>query len=248
MRLKKLLPLLILCGTLCGTMTAQIAAVQNGASFGKEIAAGSWATLYGTFAGVTQTIGQTPVGTNLAGVTVTVASLPAPVYFVSTGQINFIVPAATPAGLQPLQVKVGSATFDSTIRILTAAPGLFTQDAATPPKGAVLNQNYTLNTSSNVALRGDTVQIFGSGPGAFKNAVTDGAGAPSNPLNTTKSTPQVFVAGVPAEVQFTGLAPNFAALWQLNIKVPTQSFITGRVPVVVFMDGVSSNEVTIFVQ
>ncbi len=229
-------------------MNAQITAVQNGASFGTAIAAGSWATLFGTFAGVTQTIGQTPVGTNLAGVTVTVAGLPAPVYFVSTTQINFIVPAATAAGLQPLQVKTGTATFDSTIRVLTAAPGLFTQDAATPPKGAVLNQNFSLNTSTNVALRGDIVQIYGSGPGAFNNAVTDGAGAPSSPLNQTKSTPQVFVGGIPAEVQFSGLAPNFAALWQLNIKVPTQSFITGRVPVMVFVDGVNSNEVTIFVQ
>lgn len=244
MKIRTFLPILILCGTL----HAQIAAVQNGASFGPAIAAGSWATLFGTFAGVTQTLGQTPVGTNLAGVTVTVAGTPAPVYFVSSGQINFIVPAATVAGVQPLQVKTATATFDSTIRVLSAAPGLFSQDAATPPKGAVLNQNSSLNTATNPALRGDIVQIFGTGPGAFTAAVTDGGAAPSNPPNTTRSTPQVFIAGVPAEVQFTGLAPNFAALWQLNVKVPTQSFISGRVPVVVFMDGVNSNEVTIFVQ
>jgi len=233
---------------LCGTIHAQITAVQNGAGFGSAIAAGSWATLFGTFAGVTQTVGTTPVGTNLAGVTVNVAGLPAPVYFVSTGQINFIVPATAPAGIQSIQVKTGSATLDGTIRILSAAPGLFTQDTATPAKGAVLNQNFTLNTSTNVALRGDIVQIYGSGPGAFKNPITDGGAAPSAPLNETRSTPQVFVAGVPAEVQFSGLAPNFAALWQLNVKVPTQSFITGRVPVIVYVDGVNSNEVTIFVQ
>ncbi|MEO5926702.1 MAG: hypothetical protein ABIR70_23010 [Bryobacteraceae bacterium] len=244
MKIRTLLPFLLLCGT----MHAQIAAVQNGAGFGSAIAAGSWATLFGTFAGVTQTTGQTPVGTNLAGVTITVASLPAPVYFVSTGQINFIVPATAPAGLQPIQVKTGSATFDGTIRVLSAAPGLFTQDAATPPKGAVLNQNFSVNTSSAVALRGDVVQIYGSGPGAFKNPITDGGAASSTVLNVTVSTPQVFIGGVPAEVQFSGLAPGFAALWQLNVKVPTQSFITGRVPVIVYMDGVNSNEVTIFVQ
>lgn len=244
MNLRLLLPILVFAGT----MNAQITAVQNGAGFGSAIAAGSWATLFGTFAGVTQTTGTTPVGTNLAGVTVTVASLPAPVYFVSTGQINFIVPAAAPAGLQAIQVKAGSATFDGTIRILSAAPGLFTQDTATPPKSAALNQNSTVNTSTNVALRGDIVQIYGSGPGAFSNPVVDGAAASGTTLNGTKSTPQVFIGGVPAEVQFSGLAPNFAALWQLNVKVPTQSFITGRVPVIVYVDGVNSNEVTIFVQ
>lgn len=229
-------------------MTAQITSVRNGASFQGAIAAGSWATIFGTFAGVNTATGQTPVGTNLAGVTITVGNLAAPVYFVSPTQINFIVPAATPAGVQPLQVRTGSATFDTTIQVLTAAPGLFFQDAATPPKGAVLNQNFSLNEASNVALRGDIVQIYATGPGAFTNPVTDGGAAPSNPLNTTRSTPQVFIGGVPAEVQYSGLAPGYAALWQINVKVPTQSFITGRVPVVVYMDGVNSNEVTIFVQ
>ncbi|MEO8100184.1 MAG: IPT/TIG domain-containing protein [Acidobacteriota bacterium] len=241
---KLLLSVLVLCGTL----SAQITSIENGASFRPAISAGSWATLKGTFAGVTQTIGVIPVGTNLAGVTVTVAGVAAPVYFVSTGQINFIVPAGTAAGLQPIQVKAGSATYDSTIRIISAAPGIFFQDTATPPKGAVLNQNSTLNTSTNVALRGEFVQIYATGPGTFKNAITDGAGAPGNPLNTTLSTPQVYIGGVLTEVQFTGLAPGFPALWQVNAKVPSQTFITGRVPVVITMDGVDSNEVTIFVQ
>jgi uncharacterized protein (TIGR03437 family) len=244
MLLRILFPVLLLCGTL----NAQITTIQNGASFRDAIAAGGWATLKGTFAGVTEAVGQIPVGTNLAGVTVTVAGTAAPVYYASTAQINFIVPAATPAGLQPIRVQTPSSTYDGTIRILTAAPGIFFQDTATPPKGAVLNQNSSLNTSSNVALRGDVVQIYATAPGAFNNPISDGAGAPSNPLNTTKSMPQVFIGGVPAEVQFTGLAPTLPAVWQINAKIPTQSFITGRVPVVIFMDGVDSNEVTIFVQ
>ena len=92
------------------------------------------------------------------------------------------------------------------------------------------------------------MQIYGSGPGAFLIPITDGAPASTTVLNNTRSTPQVFIGGVPAEVQFSGLAPGYAALWQLNVKVPTQSFITGRVPVIVYVDGVNSNEVTIFVQ
>jgi len=133
--------------------------------------------------------------------------------------------------------------------VLTAAPGIFTQDTAAPPKGAVLNQNYSLNSSTLVALRGDVVQIYATGPGAYKNPVTDGGAAPGTPpLNETRSTPQVFIGGVPADVSFSGLAPGFAALWQINAKVPLQTFITGRVPVVVYVDGVASNEVTIFVQ
>ena len=64
----------------------------------------------------------------------------------------------------------------------------------------------------------------------------------------TKSTPQVFIGGVEATVQFSGLAPDLAGVWQINAFVPDKPFVTGRVPVVVYMDGVDSNEVTIFVQ
>jgi adhesin/invasin len=244
MPLRILLSLLICSGAL----SAQITSILNGASFKPEIAAGSWATAFGTFAGVTQATGTTPVATSLGGVTITVAGVAAPVYFVSNSQINFIVPAAVPAGLQPLQIKSGANTWDATLRVISAAPGIFFQDQATPPKGAVLNQNYSLNTSSVVALRGDVVQIYATGPGAYKNPVTDGGAAPSNPLNETKSKPQVFIGGVPATVSYSGLAPGFAALWQINAQVPLQTFITGRVPVVIYMDGVASNEVTIFVQ
>lgn len=244
MSFRILLPLLICVGA----ANAQVTSILNGASFRTEIAAGSWATLFGSFAGVTATTGTTPVTTNLGGVTVSVAGAPAPVYYVSATQINFIVPQSVTAGVQPIQVKAGANTYDSTIRVLSAAPGVFIQDNATPPKGAVLNQNFSLNSSTVVALRGDTVQIYATGPGAYKDAVTDGGAAPGTPLNETRSTPQVFIGGIPATVSFSGLAPGFAALWQINAKVPEQTFITGRVPVVVFMDGVASNEVTIFVQ
>jgi uncharacterized protein (TIGR03437 family) len=236
---------LLICA---GAASAQITSVLNGASFKPEITAGSWATAFGAFAGVNQATGTTPVATSLGGVTITVASTAAPVYYVSATQINFIVPAGVTAGIQPLQIKSGINTWDANVRILSAAPGIFFQDNATPPKGAVLNQNFSLNTSSAVALRGEFVQIYATGPGKFKNPVTDGGAAPSNPTNQTQSTPQVFIGGVQAEINYSGLAPGFAALWQVNAKVPTQTFITGRVPVIVYMDGVASNEVTIFVQ
>jgi uncharacterized protein (TIGR03437 family) len=53
---------------------------------------------------------------------------------------------------------------------------------------------------------------------------------------------------VQATVLFSGLTPTIAGLWQINVTVPDQPAISGRVPVVVFMDGVDSNEVAVFVQ
>src|SRR5262249_18430186 len=114
-------------------------------------------------------------------------------------------------------------------------------------KGAILNQDGSENTSSNLVRRGQVISIYATGPGALSQTVQDGAAVPSNPLVTTQSTPQVFIGGVEAQVQFSGLAPTFAGLWQINAFVPDRAFISGRVPVQLFMNGVDSNEVTIFV-
>lgn len=230
----------------CGALSAQIT-VLNGASFrvGQPVTGGSWAAAFGTFSGVAQTTATTsPIPATLAGVTVSVNGTPAPVYFVSPTQVNFLVPFAVTPGVRTVEVKTGSATLTGTVRVMSAAPGIFANTIG----GAVLNQDGALNTDSARAGRGQVIQIYATGPGALSASITDGAAAPSSPLATTTSKPDVYIAGVPAAVQFSGMAPGFAGLWQINATVPSQTFVTGKVPLQVFMDGVDSNEVTIFVQ
>lgn len=234
---------------LCGSLSAQIAGVGNGASFLTAVSTGSWAVVVGTFAGVnTATAPSFPVPTTLGGVQILVDGAEVPVYYVSSTQINFLTPAAATPGIKTLRVVTPSGNHDGTIRLISAAPGLFVKDAANPPKGAILNQDLSENTETNRIARGQTIVIYGTGPGKFDRAVTDGAAVPSDPLTRTTSTPQVFIAGVEAQVSFSGLAPGYPALWQINAAVPDQAFITGRVPVFVAVDGVESNQVTIFVQ
>ena len=88
---------------------------------------------------------------------------------------------------------------------------------------------------------------MGPEAGALTTPVDDGALAPSDPLATTTSTPQVFIGGVEAAVQYSGLAPQLVGVWQVNAVIPDESFLSGHVPVIVFIDGVDSNEVGIFV-
>jgi uncharacterized protein (TIGR03437 family) len=236
---------------LCASLEAQVTNIVNGASFRSDqpVTTGSWATAFGAFSGVSATTAPSyPLPTTLGGVTVTVDGVSAPLYFVGPTQLNFVTPTSLTPGLKTVQVKTASATLSSSIRIISSAPGIFTKDQATPPKGAVRNQDASENTQSAPAHRGDVISIYGTGPGAFVQTVTDGAAAPSAPLTVTKSTPQVFIDGVEATVQFSGLNPGNAALWQVNATIPSNSFITGRVPVRIFVDGVDSNEVTIFVQ
>jgi len=245
------LPAWLFSVMLCGGLNAQVTVV-NGASFriDQAVTGGSWAAAFGAFAGVSDTLAAGfPLPATLGGVTVTVGGVESPLYFVSSRQINFLVPYQLTPGLHPVQVKTPGGVQAGTVRIMSAAPGIFIKDTGQqqPPKGAILNQDGTENTSSNPVRRGQVISIFATGPGRLDRELQDGAQAPGEPLVRTRSTPQVFIGGVEARVQFSGLAPGFAGLWQINAFVPEKAFLAGRTPVQVFMDGVDSNEVTIFV-
>jgi uncharacterized protein (TIGR03437 family) len=48
-------------------------------------------------------------------------------------------------------------------------------------------------------------------------------------------------------VLFSGLAPGFVGLWQMNVVISEQPFVKGAVPVVAIVNGISSGAVTILV-
>jgi minor extracellular serine protease Vpr len=235
----------------CGGLNAQVAIVNNASFRGDQpVASGSWVAAFGAFSGVATTTAATfPLPKTLGGVKVTVDGVDAALYDVRVSQITFLIPYATAAGLRPVQITTGSGTVSGSVHVIGSAPGLFTKDTQSPPKGAIRNQDgFTENTSSTPAKRGEIISIYATGPGALNSQVQDGAAPGSTPVVTTRSTPQVFIGGVEAQVQFSGLNPDAPGLWQINATLPNLTFITGRVPVRVFMDGVDSNEVTVFVQ
>jgi uncharacterized protein (TIGR03437 family) len=225
--------------------------IANSASFrlDQPVSAGSWATAHATFAGVTTTSAPSyPLPKTLGGVTVTVDGVDAPISYVSADYINFLMPYATLPGLRPVQIKTPGGTVSGSVRVTPSGPGIFVLDTQKPPTGAIRNSDFTVNSAATPAKRGDFIQIYGNGPGPINQQLTDGAAVPSDPQVKTVSNPLVLIGGVPATVLFSGLTPTIAGLWQMNVTVPNLSFLTGRVPVVVFMDGVDSNEVAVFVQ
>jgi uncharacterized protein (TIGR03437 family) len=143
--------------------------------------------------------------------------------YVSSGQINCQVPFEL-AGQTSTPVMVqtdGAPSSPVTLPLAATAPGIFTVTLSGRTQGAVLNQDYSLNTPSSPARAGDVIQIFATGQGAVNNPPATGAGAPSDPLATTVATPVALIGGVQAPVLFSGLAPGFAGLWQVNARVPT---------------------------
>lgn len=204
---------------------AGAALVVNGASFRREtgIAAGSFASAFGSF----------PPGT----VQVTVAGRAATVVAATPGQINFLVPAGTAAGRAAIEVRQegGQVAAGGQFQVTTAGPGLFVMNAALASQpGAVLNQDYTLNTREAPAARGSVLQIYGTGYG---------------PLSATGAAEaEVWIAERPAAILYSGPAPGYPGLWQINARVPADAIIGGHAPVCVKAHGLVSNGVTVFVR
>ena len=75
----------------------------------------------------------------------------------------------------------------------------------------------------------------GGDPGAEPLETGSLAPLDGNPLFRTVDTPVVKVGDIPAEVQFSGLTPGFAGLYQINIVVPAGAPGGDEVPIVVSM-------------
>lgn len=242
--------LLALCSAAAALAQVGSVTIVSGASFRAEqpVAPGSWASAFGAFANVATTQNTViPLPATLGGVSVTVDGIAARINFVSATQINFLIPGQMALGVRPVVITTGSGSLNGTVRIVAASPGIFKQDNAVPALGAILNQDGSVNGENRPAIRGQAISIFATGQGALSAAVADGAAAPSNPPATSITIPQVFIAGVEVPVEFSGLAPGFAGLWQINVRLPSLPFLSGRLPVLVYMNGVDSNEVALYV-
>ncbi len=185
-------------------------------------------------------------------------STDAPLAFVGPNQINFQVPTGIPPRVNvPAQlIKPGGTTLLTTFNILATAPGIFTVLQRGGGQGAVLNDDFSQNGSAQSILgakparRGSVIQIFATGAGETDPPLLAGEPAPAsgNPLVLTQVQPTVTIGGSPARVLFSGMAPGFVGLWQINAEVPQDVSPGPAVPMTITAGGVASNTVTIAVQ
>ncbi len=231
--------------------------VVNAASFrpatdpNGAIAPGANVAVFGTdLAFDTQVALSTPLANQLLDscVTFTVGStiFPAPLFFVAGGQINAQVPFDLPPGTASVQVRRGERiSAAQSVKVAAVSPGIFSLNQQGTGAGAILHaENFQLVSESAPAQPGEFLIIFGTGLGAVQPSVASGQPAPgSPPLATTVSTPVVNIGGIPASVAFSGLAPGFIGLYQVNVQVP-MGVPSGTQPVQIIMNGVPSNTVT----
>jgi uncharacterized protein (TIGR03437 family) len=194
----------------------------SSAPFTAGIAPGELLTLYGSnLAPGTQVTSDVPFPTNLNGVQVKINNIFAPIYYVTATQVSAIVPYGVTSGVAQVQViNNGVASNTVTMEIAVTAPGVLTQSQNGLGYGDAVHQNGSLVTPNNPAQIGETVSVFLTGLGAVNPTIADGAAGPGDPLSSAASTIQAFIGGAAATVSYSGLAPQLAGLYQINLTVP----------------------------
>jgi len=229
---------------------SQVAVINySGFNASAPIAPGSIASGYGAFGTVTTTATATasPLPTTLAGISVRVNNRTAPLYFVSSGQINFVIPVATENGSGTVEVLNGATVISrGTVNIWEVFPALASSDTTPLSQGIIQNQNFSINTASSRSARGEIIQLYATGCGRTAPVSVDGL-APAA-LSPSVATAHAFVANLPAVVQFAGAHPQFPGICQVNVTIPNQPFVTGQVPLFITVGGIASNSVSVWVQ
>jgi uncharacterized protein (TIGR03437 family) len=107
------------------------------------------------------------------------------------------------------------------------------------------------------AKRGDFIQVYATGLGlATPNGNPNGtslatgqvAPANGNPIYQTVVTPTITVGGQTTSVAFSGLAPGFAGLYQVNFQIPQNAMTGDNVPIVISIPGGASDSATLAIQ
>lgn len=145
----------------------------------------------------------------------------APILYAGTGQVNAIVPFGIDMQSTPnLEIRTpGGSLGVVALSAAPAAPGIFTANSGGTGPGAILNQDYSMNSFSNPASGNSIIMLYGTGFGALVPPPVDGQVA-AGPAPTAMSV-TATVGGIPADVIYAGAAPALVAgAVQVNIRVP----------------------------
>lgn len=153
-----------------------------------------------------------PLPTSLAGTSVTVDGVAAPLFFVSPGKINFQVPYGVGATYNgkvfvggrvgerlPVVVTTGEGASEPVLAFVQdSSPAVLTQTGGLCGHGLILQSaadgSLTLNSPSNSASPGGIITVFVNGLGPFYSPPADGNPAVAVPL--TQLDPRRAVLGI----------------------------------------------------
>jgi uncharacterized protein (TIGR03437 family) len=212
-----------------GRLVPVVSAVVNAASYEPGVAAGAIESIFGVnlTGGKTAQAGAS-LPTTLAGARVLLNGTALPLLYASDTQINFFVPPSTALGRAALTVNTpAGAQAAAAVNLAAVQPGIFS--------GAILKAGTAASAVTSAVSAGDYIEIYCTGLGQ-----TQASGA----VQRTVLTPAVFIGATPVQPVFSGLAPGYTGLYQVDVQVP-KGLAAGAQPVIVELNLQHSNAVNI---
>ena len=206
--------------------------VTNAASYSPvtaSVAPGEFITLFGTGLATSQQVATAfPFPTTLAGVQVLVNGNAIPLYSVSPTQISGVLPYSLPPNDYASFTVVNNGVSSNAVTqyVNSAATGVFTNPANGLGTPAALRPDFSIVSAANPARRGETISLYVTGLGQVRgpNGEAPPAAGEAAPLDrlftTTADYLNVNIEGIRAAVTFSGLAPGYAGLYQINVTIP----------------------------
>jgi len=244
-----------------GEAPPQVAAggVLNAASYSLQtpVAPGSLVSIFGSgFTDSTSTLiaSAFPWPTVLGTTSVTVGGEQAPIYVVTAGQINAMLPFDLPVNTSvPVVVTRGNAVSASQpVSVVSSQPGVFTQTANGQGIGVVVivkPDGSETEVGGSVSVKaGDILSIYCTGLGDVSPTEVAGFPASPSPLSQAIDNVTLTIGGVNTQVLFAGPTPGFTGLYQVNAIVPSGIAPSQQAPLVLSQGGRISATVTIPMQ
>lgn len=241
--LKQLVAFFLACGPAAWAQTVPTinpGGIAEAAQYMPMAAPGSIATLFGQFlAGGTFQADTIPLPTELGSVQVEVNGVPAPLYFVSNGQINFQIPFETQTGTANVVViRNGVEGPAEPIQVKDYVPAAF-KNQNTGEAIVVENATGQLISAQNPAVAGQIVRVYMNGYGVLDHPPATGAASPSDPLARTAAVPRVTLGDQDVTVYYAGLTPGLVGLGQLDLGLPAElpGSLRKTLPLTIDFDG-----------
>lgn len=217
----------------------------NLASYQQLVASNGLLSIFGQNLGASEVAATMPLPLALGGACVTLNDIALPLFMTSPTQINAQIPPDLAAGTYPLIVRSISnhaASASQQLAVSKYAPAVL---VASDGQVALVHADGSYVNKGNPANRDEPLTLYAVGLGPTTGgAVTAGAPSPSSPLAAT-GTVEVFF-GDPSYkqaaviVDWSGLAPGFVGLYQLNLRIPGFHINGDAVPITVRVGSVDS--------
>jgi uncharacterized protein (TIGR03437 family) len=169
----------------------------------------------------------------------------------SPGQVNFLLPSATSNGKAQITVTSASgASATASVDVSAVMPSVFALGSSNVAAAVAVRVN-AVGAQTPVAVfqcagsgcTASPIDIGGAGDQVFLTLFGTGLRKNSG-LGNVRAT----IGGADAPVAFAGAQGEFAGLDQINLQIPVSLRGRGDVPIILTVDGVTTNAVSINVR